>query len=92
MGGFEVRAYYRRYSSVAVGVYEAVRDAFIRRAGTPNDDGAFADRLAGGREPLFPLGWALGFAIGVEQQPLAERAAAVLDSQEPQRGLSLIHI
>lgn len=47
---------------------------------------AFADRLTGGREPLFPLPWALGFTVGVQQQPSAERAAAVLDSQEPQRG------
>ena len=53
--------------------------------GTPDDDRVLADGLAGGREPLLPLGWGLGFAVGVQQQTPAERAAAVLGSQEPQR-------
>ena len=61
------------------------RDVFIRCAGTPDDDRAFADRLAGGREPFLPLGWGLGFAVGVQQQSTTEWAAAVLGLQEPQR-------
>jgi hypothetical protein len=79
MGGFEVRACYRWCCSAAVGVYETVCDAFIRRAGSPDDDRAFADRFAGGREPSFPLAWVLWFPVGVQQQPPAERAAAMLD-------------
>ena len=69
-----------RLAPVAVGVYEEGCDAFIRCAGTRDDDRMFADRLAGGREPLFPLARGLGFAVGVQQQSSAERAAAVLGS------------
>jgi hypothetical protein len=85
-GSFEVWACCRWYSSAAVGVYEAVCDAFIRRAGAPDDDRAFPDRLAGGGEPSFPLARALRFTVGVQQQPWTGRAAAMLQSQEPQRG------
>src|SRR5690242_8105364 len=69
--------------ALAVGVDETVCDAFVLRASTPYDDRVFADRHAGGREPLFPLLWALWFTIGVQQQPPTVRAAIVLDSQEP---------
>src|SRR5689334_7707314 len=86
MGGFEVRAHWLPAGAEAVGVYEAGRDAFIRCAGTPDDDRVLADRLAGDREPSLPLARGLRFVVGVQQQPPTERAAAVLSSQELQRG------
>src|SRR6266511_3481868 len=73
-------------SAVAVGVYETGCDAFVRRASPPGGERVSADRLAGGREPLFPLVRALRFTVGVQQQPSTERASAVLGSEEPQRG------
>jgi hypothetical protein len=67
-------------------VYESGCGAFVRRACSPGGDRVFADCRAGGPEPLFPLVWALWLMVGVEQQPPAERAAAVLGSQEQQHG------
>src|SRR3954465_13446110 len=75
-------------SAAAVGVYETGRGAFVRRACPPDGDRVLADRLAGGREPLFPLVRALGVTVGVQQQAPTEWASALLDSQEPQRGRS----
>src|SRR3954451_16331432 len=67
-------------ASVAVGVDEPRCGAFVRRACTRGGDCVLADRLAGGREPAFPLAWALWLLVGVQQQPVADRASAVLDS------------
>ena len=68
------------FAAAAVGVYETGRDAFVRCARPPDGDRVVADRLAGGGEPLFPLARVLWFTVGVQQQALAERAAAALDS------------
>src|SRR3954465_7450110 len=73
-------------SAAAVGVYETGCGAFVRFACPPDGDRVVADRLAGGREPLFPLARVLWFTVGVQQQAWAERASAALDSQEPQHG------
>jgi hypothetical protein len=70
---------------VAVGVYEAGGDAFVRCARAPGDQFAFAGRRAGGREPLFPLVWALRLTVGVQEQAPADRAATALRLEE-QRG------
>jgi hypothetical protein len=69
--------------AAAVGVYETGCGAFVRCACSPDGDRVVADRLAGGREPLFPLARVLWFTVGVQQQASAEWASAALDSQEP---------
>ena len=45
-----------------------------------------AYRLAGGRQPLFPLLWALGRTVGVQQEPLTDWTAPVLNQQQVEAG------
>jgi hypothetical protein len=66
-------------SAVAVGVYQAWGGGFVRRAVSRfGGDRVFADRLAGDLEPLFPFLGVLRLVVGVQQQPSAQRATAVL--------------
>jgi len=70
----------RRHRVVAgVGVYEMDVVGFVRRARFPLDgDRLFADRLAGGREPLFPFLGSLGFTVSEQQQPTTHETATSL--------------
>jgi hypothetical protein len=53
---------------VAVGVYEAGCDGFVRYLESGiGDDRLFADRLFDDGGPLFPLVWALWFPVGVQK-------------------------
>ena len=67
----------------AVGVYEMVRGAFVRRAEVRHaGDRVLADRLARGGVPLLPFTRALRLVVGVQQQSPAERAPAALAAQQ----------
>ncbi len=54
-------------STMAVTVYEARCCSFVRCARSGGDDRVLRIAFAEGREPLFPLPWALWLAFGVQQ-------------------------
>ena len=53
------------------------------RVGCVPDD---IDRLASGGQPVLPVAWGLWAVCGGEERGLADRAAAVLGSVEPDGG------
>src|SRR5712692_4226596 len=59
----------------------------VRRAVLSRDDVLLDDRLASGRQPVFPFTWSLGRVVGGQEPRPAERTATVLLLQEPQAGL-----
>ena len=66
-------------STVAVGVHQVECDGIVRRAGNRiRGDRLFADRGAGGLDPLLPLVGALWLVVGMQQEISAGRAAAML--------------
>ena len=70
-------------AAAAVGVYEMVRGAFVRRAEVHHaGDRVLADRLARGGVPLLPFLRAWRLVVGVQQQSPAERAPAALAAQQ----------
>src|SRR6266508_2872319 len=50
------------------------------------DDRLFGDRLAGGPQPLLPFVRALWLVVGVQEEPGADRTAAVLLAEQSQDG------
>src|SRR2546421_4244661 len=57
----------------------------VRRACPPvGDDVLSGHRFAGGAMPLLPFLGAVGFAVGVQEQVVADRAAAVLAAEQAQ--------
>ena len=70
---------------LAVCVYET---GFVIVGPVPRCDRLFGDRFAGGGQPLFPFCGRRGLVLGQEQVVVAERAAAVLGLEQPQRGPS----
>lgn len=70
--------------TAAVGMGET--DVVRRPGRCVRDDGLFRHRLASDRKPLFPLAWALWFVVGEQEEPAAQRAAAVLLLQQTQVG------
>src|SRR2546430_10151656 len=57
----------------------------VRRACPPvGDDVLPGHRFAGGAMPLLPFLGAVGFAVGVQEQVVADRAAAVLAAEQAQ--------
>src|SRR6185312_16310043 len=68
--------------ALAVCVHET---GAVRWAVPPACDDVPGDRLAGGAIPLFPSVRALWFAVGVQEQVPAERAAAVLPAEQAER-------
>src|SRR5680860_1841236 len=63
--------------ALALGVDET-EFRLVRRAVPPHGEVALGYRLAGGRQPLFPLLWALRRTLGVQQEPLTDRPAPTL--------------
>ena len=75
-------------ASAAVGVYEVVCGLLAWRAEVHHGgDRLLADRLPDDGVPLLPLALVVRLVAGVEQQPPAEGAPAVLAAQQvPGRG------
>src|SRR5260370_15905457 len=70
-------------TSAAVCVDEAVCDLLARRAEVHHGGDRFlADRFPDDGVPLLPLALVVRFVAGVEQQPPAETAPAVLAAQQ----------
>jgi hypothetical protein len=63
-------------------VYQVERGALVRPGDVLfGEDGLSAGRLTDGAEPLFPLARGLRLVVGVQQQTMAQRAAAALRQQ-----------
>ena len=67
---------------------EPVPDPFTVRDLRPLDHALLPQATAGVDEPLLPRLWGLRFLVGVDQQPLAYRAAVIL-SLEQLQGLAV---
>ena len=67
---------------------EPVPDPFAVWGLRPLDHALLAQATAGVNEPLLPRLWGLRFLLGVDQQPLAHRAAVIL-SLEQLQGLAV---
>ncbi len=66
-----------------MGVNETDGDGIVRHARFPlGGDRLFADRFAGHVEPLFPFREGLRLSVGEQQQPTADRTAALLRLQQ----------
>lgn len=68
-------------SAEAGGVNES---GLVRQAVPVGGDDVPGYRLAGSAVPLFPLGWGLWLAVGVQQPFSADRAGTVLPAEQVQ--------
>src|ERR1019366_8565345 len=72
-------------SALALGVDET-EFGLVRRAVLPHGEVALGYRFAGGRQPLFPFLWVLWRTVGVQQEPLTDWTAPVLNKQQMEAG------